>query len=121
MTDDLSGCFRQIMQAQAGLLIAGSLILALIFGLDHGLATAFGAGLAILNTIIALRSVQRASELAYSQPDVGMLPVFSGLVQRLIVFAAGFSAGVLLLGLLPIPLLAGFALAQAGYLACRAS
>jgi hypothetical protein len=50
-----------------------------------------------------------------------MLPVFSGLVQRLIVFVAGFSAGVLFWGLLPLPLLAGYALTQFGYLACRES
>jgi len=50
-----------------------------------------------------------------------MLPVFSGLVQRLAVFAVGFAAGVLLWGLLPLPMLAGFALTQFGYLACRKS
>jgi hypothetical protein len=50
-----------------------------------------------------------------------MLPVFSGLVQRLIVFAAGFTGGVLLWGLLPLPILIGFALAQLGYLACKMS
>jgi hypothetical protein len=119
MSGKLSGCFRQVLQAQLGLLMAGALVAGLVFSLDHALAAAFGSGLAIFNTILARRSVQRASELAYTQPDVVMLPVFSGLVQRLLVFAAGFAGGVLLLSLLPLPLLAGFALAQAGYLACR--
>jgi len=121
MSGKLSGCFKQVMQAQLGLLFAGALVAGLIFSVNHGLASAFGASLAIFNTILARRSVQKASELAYTQPDVVMLPVFSGLVQRLIVFAAGFSGGVLLWGLLPLPMLAGFALTQLGYLACRKS
>jgi len=121
MSGKLSSCFRQVIQAQLGLLFAGALVTALIFSINHGFAFAFGAGLAMFNTILARRSVQRASELAYTQPDVVMLPVFSGLVQRLIVFSAGFAAGVLWWGLLPLPILAGFALTQSGYLACRKS
>ena len=87
MSGKLSGCFRQVLQAQLGLLLAGALVASLIFSLDHALATAFGSGLAVFNTILARRSVQRASELAYTQPDVVMVPVFSGLVQRLLVMA----------------------------------
>ncbi len=106
--------------AQAILLLASALISSLGFSLDHGLASAFGASLAIFNTMLARRSIQKASNLAYTQPEVVMLPIFSGLVQRLIVFAAGFAAGMWL-GLLPLPMLAGFTLTQFGYLACRKS
>ena len=119
MADRLSGCFKQVIGTQAGLLLLGSLAAGLGYGLDHALAVALGAGLAMINTVIARRSIQRASELAYRQPDVGMLPVFSGLVQRLTIFAAGFAGGVLIAGLSPLPLLIGFLLAQLGYLACR--
>lgn len=121
MSDKLAGCFKQVMLAQAGLLFVSALVLSLVFSLNHGLASAFGASLAMFNTMIARRSIVRASELAYTQPDVVMLPVFSGLVQRLLVFAAGFAVGVLVWGLLPLPMLAGFALTQFGYLACRKS
>ena len=121
MSGKLSGCFKQVMLAQLGLLFVSALVSSLVFSLNHGLASAFGASLAMFNTILARRSIVKASELAYTQPDVVMLPVFSGLVQRLIVFAAGFAGGVLLWGLLPLPILAGFALTQFGYLACRES
>ena len=121
MSDKLSSCFKQVMLAQAGLLFVSALVLSLVFSLNHGLASAFGASLAMFNTMIARRSIVRASELAYTQPDVVMLPVFSGLVQRLLVFAAGFAVGALVWGLLPLPMLAGFALTQFGYLACRKS
>jgi len=109
------------MLAQLGLMCAVFLVAAVVFSVNHGVATAFGASLAMVNTIFSRRSIKKASELAYTQPDLGMLPVFSGLLQRMTVFAAGFSGGVLLFGLLPLPILAGFALAQLGYLACRMS
>jgi hypothetical protein len=121
MSGNLSGCFKQVMLAQAGLLLVSALVLSLAFSWNHGLASAFGAGLAMFNTILARRSIVKASKLAYTQPDVVMLPVFSGLVQRLLVFAVGFAVGVSLWSLLPLPLLAGFALTQFGYLACRKS
>ena len=121
MSDRMSRCFKQVILAQLGWLVVSTLLVSLIFSLAHGIAIAFGAGLAIVNTVLSRRSILRASELAYTQPDAAMLPVFSGLLQRLAVFAAGFAGGVLLWGLLPLPILIGFALAQLGYLACKMS
>ncbi len=119
MPDLLSRCFKQVVIAQAGLLIASAIFTGLLSGMYEGVSIAFGAGLAMFNTILARRSISRSSELAYRQPDASMLPVFSGLIQRLIVFAGGFSAGVILLDLQPLPIVIGFALAQFGYLACK--
>ena len=121
MTDRLSDCFKRVVTTQLGLLLVTFLVASLGFSTGHGLAAALGGGLAILNTVLARRSIIRASKLAYTQPDVGMLPVFSGLLQRIFVFAAGFAGGVLLLGLPPLPVIAGFVLVQLGYLACKMS
>ena len=121
MSDRLASCFKQVVTTQLGLLLVTFAVASLAFGVGHGLATALGGGLAILNTVLARRSIIRASKLAYTRPDVGMLPVFSGLLQRIFVFAAGFVGGVLLLGLPPLPVIAGFVLAQLGYLACKMS
>lgn len=119
MSDRLSQCFKQVVLAQ--LLISGSsfAVVAIFFDLDHGAAVVLGASLAIVNTLLSRRSIQRASELAYQKPDMSMLPIFSGLIQRLMVFAAGFAAGVVWLSLAPLPILIGFILAQFGYLACK--
>lgn len=119
MPDLLSRCFKQVVMAQSGLLIVSAVLAGLFYGLQEGVSIAFGAGLAMFNTILARRSILRSSELAYRQPDASMLPVFSGLIQRLIVFAGGFSAGVMILSLQPLPIIIGFALAQFGYLACK--
>jgi len=48
-----------------------------------------------------------------------MLPVFSGLIQRLFLFSAGMLVGIVLLHLLPLYILIGFIILQAGYLACK--
>ncbi len=119
MSDTLSRCFKQVVIAQLSLLFAGVLIAGLLYSREVAYAFALGAGLAMFNTILARRSIQRSSELAYKQPDASMLPVFSGLIQRLILFAAGFSGGVVILNLLPLPILIGFAITQIGYLACK--
>jgi len=119
MSDSLSRCFKQVVIAQAVLLFAGALIAAVVFGRIEAYAFMVGAVLSMLNTLLARRSIRRSSELAYRQPDASMLPVFSGLLQRLILFAAGFSGGVLMLGLPPLLILAGFAITQIGYLACK--
>ena len=119
MSDRLASCFKQVIVTQLGLTLATILVTSLVFSTWHGLAAALGGGLAMLNTSLARRSIIRASQLAYTQPDVGMLPVFSGLLQRVFVFAAGFAGGVLLLGLPPLPVIVGFVLVQLGYLACR--
>lgn len=118
-SDSLSRCFKQVVIAQFGLLVLGALCAGLFYGLVEGGSIVLGAGLAMLNTVLARRSILRSSELAYRRPDASMAPVFSGLVQRLIVFAAGFSGGVILMSLSPLPIVFGFALAQLGYLACK--
>lgn len=119
MSDRLSRCFKQVILAQ--LLISGlCFLLALVFYSQRdGLAVLLGGALAVINTMVSKRSILRASQLAYQQPDMGMLPVFSGLIQRLVVFAAGFSGGILLFNLAPLPILIAFGLAQLGYLACK--
>ena len=119
MPDSLSRCFRQVVLTQLGILVVSVSTIGIVFGLNSGFSILLGASLAMLNTLLARRSILRSSELAYQQPDASMLPVFSGLLQRLIVFAAGFSGGVVILSLSPLPIVVGFGLAQLGYLACK--
>jgi len=119
MSDQLSRCFKQVMRAQLSLAIVLLVVALLFYGRVTGASVLLGAVLAIANTLLSRRSIQRASVLAYKRPDASMLPVFSGLIQRLMMFAAGFSGGVLILNLSPLPILIGFALTQTGYLACK--
>lgn len=121
MSDRLAACFKQVVGTQLGLLLLASIAAALVFGLADGVAAALGGGLAILNTVLSRRSIIRASKLAYTQPDVGMFPVFSGLLLRIFVFAAGFAGSVLVLGMAPLLVIAGYVLVQLGYLACKMS
>lgn len=119
MSDQLSRCFKQVMRAQLSIAIIIMIAAGVFYGWRVGASVLLGAVLAIANTTLSQRSIKRASALAYKRPDASMLPVFSGLIQRLLLFAAGFSGGVLLLSLSPLSMLIGFGLTQAGYLACK--
>ena len=119
MSDSLIRCFKQVVVAQLLLAVSCAVIVMLWFSLEHGYSILFGATLALANTLISKRSMQKAGEIAYKQPDLSMLPVYFGLMQRLIVFSAGFAVGVVGLGLMPLPVIAGFAVLQLGYLACK--
>ena len=119
MSDRLSRCFKQVILAQLLILGVSFAVGLIFFGLNDGIAVALGASLALINTLLSKRSIQRSSALAYQKPDMSMLPIFSGLIQRLIVFAAGFASGVVLFSLAALPILIGFGLTQTGYLACK--
>ncbi len=119
MIDRLSRCFRQVVAAQSIIWLLASLIALIFFGALMARSTAFGGAIAIINTWLAWRSVKKSSELAYQQNDLGMLPLLSGWVQRLILFAASLTIGVVQFGLLPLGMVTGFVLTQIGYLACR--
>ena len=119
VSNKLSRCSQQILIAQLAILMLSTMTAALFYSLAHAMAVALGVSLAVINTLLARRSIERASELAYRQPDLSMVPVFTGLVQRLFVFAAGFASAVIVLKLLPLPILIGFAVAQIAYLACK--
>lgn len=117
VTHRLQTCFRIVAISQFAIGLLSAFCVAWLYETELGIAIAFGSSLAILNTFISQRSMQRAGQLAYTALESSMLPVFIGLIQRLIIFAAGFTGGVIILKLSPLYLLIGFGLAQFGYLA----
>ena len=117
--DRLARCFRQVILAQAGLALMVVVVLLLSVSLRAALSSSLGVALAMVNTWVTRRSIQKSSALAYAQPELSMAPVFTGLVQRLALFAGGMLAGITILHLLPLYILIGFIILQLGYLACR--
>lgn len=78
-------------------------------------ATAYGGGLAMLNTWLLGRRVLRASEIAKTHPGQETMVLYVGVVQRFMVVVTLFGLGMGWLGLQPVPLLIGFAVAQLAY------
>ena len=117
--DKLARCFRQVVSAQVVLACLAISVVWLSVGSVAALSSLLGSVLALSNTWITQRSIQKSSELAYASPDMSMLPVFSGLIQRLVLFSAGMLVGILVFHLLPLYILTGFIVLQLGYLACK--
>ena len=84
-------------------------------GAEAAQATAYGGGIAALNTWLLGRRVLRASEVAKTHPGQETMVLYVGVIQRFVVVLMLFGLGMGWLGLQPVPLLIGFAVAQLGY------
>ena len=107
---------QRLLTIQASLVLVA--IMATLYSLGGGAVTAalFGGAVAMANTILLSRRLSSASAMAESSPDIGVMTLYVGVIQRFIFVLAMFVVGMGLLKLNPIPLLGTFALAQLGYM-----
>ena len=124
-----SSAVRRVLAAQAALAL-GVIALAVIatalhpgpaalpeVGLQRAKAAAFGALLGMLATIVTARSVLKSGEAAARYPPgLAMLPVYTGLLMKILLVAGGAFAGLVWLQLGPLFLLLGYITMKAGYL-----
>ncbi len=85
-------------------------------GLERAKGVAFGSLLGILATLVAARSVKRSSQAVVANPYLGMAPLFSGLVFKLLIVAGGIYIGLVYLELGPLYVVLGYITMQAGYM-----
>jgi ATP synthase protein I len=85
-------------------------------GSEAGKAAVFGGAVALLSAWLLGRRVRRASEVTRTRPGSEMAVLYIGAVQRFVLTLVLFAVGMGPLGLSPVPLLAGFALAQLAFL-----
>jgi len=85
-------------------------------GLVRAKSVAFGSLLGILATVVTARSVIKSSSAVAENPYFGMLPVYSGLLFKLVIVAGGTFAGLVYLGLGPLMVVLGYITMQAGYM-----
>jgi len=120
------------LQAYGALLLGGIVVLVTVFlsgpdgfmlGLSRAFALMFGAGLGIFTTAITARVVLRSGRAAADSADNpeaagarGMLPVYAGVVWKLLIVAGGAFVGMVYFDLRPLFLLLGFIIIQAGYI-----
>lgn len=107
---------RNVLIIQATLILAGVAVSRFYWG-DAALLPAFyGGAVAMSNTMMLSKRMVQASEIAKDSPQHSLYLIAFGAVQRFVfvLLALGFGLGYL--GLLPLPLLATFAVAQLIYL-----
>lgn len=107
---------QRLLTIQASLVLVAILATLYSLGGDSFTAALFGGAVAIANTILLSRRLNSASAMAEDSPDVGVMTLYVGVIQRFIFVLAMFVVGMGLLKLNPIPLLGTFALAQLAYM-----
>ena len=75
---------------------------------DAVIALLFGTAIGMVSTLISKRSVSRAGRAAIDTPEYGMVPVYVGLLNKLVIVAGGFTLGLVALGLEPICIVSGY-------------
>jgi hypothetical protein len=78
----------------------------------NAIACGYGALLGIAATLLTRRSVNRSSEAAMRTPQFAMLPVYMGLLNKLLIVGGGLGIGLVTLGLAPIFVVSGFLVTQ---------
>jgi len=80
-------------------------------------ASVYGSMLAIIGSILSARSVRRSSPLdgekaVPGQAPVSLVPIFSGLLNKLVIVGGGIGFGLVYLGLNPILVVLSYLLVQ---------
>lgn len=112
----LTKSIRRVLLAQV---ILGVVLVAVVWvvdslGLGRAGAVAFGAVLGMLATMVTARSVIQSSRAAETS-HFALLPLYSGLLFKLVLVAGGVFVGLVYLGLMPLYVLLGYITLQAGY------
>jgi len=85
-------------------------------GIDRSKASViaflYGAILGMAGTMLSKRSVSRSSQAAVKTPHYAMLPVYMGLLNKLLIVGGGLALGLVTLGLEPIYIVSGFLASQ---------
>jgi len=107
---------RRLMVAQVAL----TAVLAFGWGVYSGyldaIAVVYGGVVSIVLALLHKRGVSKAEETSLRDPKAGMLILFVSAVLRFILLIVLLGVGFGLLKLTPQPMLAGFVLAQLGFL-----
>ena len=82
-----------------------------VLGRNTG-SSLYGSGLAIAGTILSARSVRRASEATRTSGNLAMIPIFSGLANKLVIVGGGIALGLIALQLAPVQMLTSYIVVQ---------
>lgn len=72
----------------------------------------YGSMLAITGTILSARSINRSSKVASDLAHSAMVPIYSGLLNKLVIVGGGIALGLIVLKLEPIFVVIGYLVVQ---------
>ncbi|MCY4148291.1 MAG: hypothetical protein OXD44_10700 [Gammaproteobacteria bacterium] len=116
---DLNRAVRQILliQGTAASIVLMAFVACFALGASENLAmnlvaAGYGSLLALIGTMISARSARRSGDFAVTNSNMAMVPIFSGVVLKLVVVGGGIGLGLVWLGLDAIPVLVAFAVVK---------
>ncbi len=116
---DLNRAVKQILRIQSMATLVVLIALLLYYSYSGSgnmttgmIAVVYGSMLALTGTLISARSARRSGDFAAAGSNAAMVPIFSGLVLKLIVMGGGIGLGLILLNLDPAPMLISFAVVK---------
>ncbi len=78
-------------------------------------ATGYGGLLGMLNTVLSARSVRKSSRAVIESPNRALLPVFAGLVNKLVIIGGGMAVGMIVAALMPLFVVIGYVVVQIAF------
>ena len=125
--ETLEQSVRRILVLQLFLaLIAAAILLAIgvltkgwEVGVDQvktpALGLLYGAAVGMMGTLLSKRSADRSSRAIVETPRYALLPVYIGLVNKLVIVGGGLAFGPIALGLGPIYVVSGYLVAMLAF------
>lgn len=107
---------RAIFSLQAGLVLIGVGIAFFLEGQAGGAAALYGGAVALINTWMLGRRVQRAGHVVAENAQYGMILLYVSAVVRFIFILVAIAVGLGALKLLPLPLVGNFVGAQLAFM-----
>lgn len=107
---------KAIFLLQAGLVLIGVGVAFFLAGQTGGLAALYGGGVALINTWMLGRRVQRADDVVADNAQRGMIMLYISAVARFVFIVVALAVGLGGLKLAPLPLVATFVGAQAAFM-----
>lgn len=104
-----------ILLIQAGLVLIGVLVTAYVKGQHGAEAALYGGAVAIVNTLILARRIERVGMVDAASAQRGMIQLYVNAVLRFVFVLAALAIGLGVLRLMPLPLVGTFIGAQAAY------
>ncbi|MEM7406160.1 MAG: ATP synthase subunit I [Pseudomonadota bacterium] len=107
----VTGDARRLLRLQCWLTLAAAGMAWILGGSDAAGAALYGGATAMVNAWMSGRRLAQALEVARVQPGRETSVLYIGAIQRFVMLAALFMLGMGALELLPLPMLAAFAVA----------
>lgn len=103
---------KAIFLLQAGLVLIGAGIALFVAGRDGAVAALYGGSVALANTLMLGRRVERVSRVVAENAQYGMVLLYISAVVRFVFILVAVAVGLGVLKLLPVPMIADFVAAQ---------